>query len=753
MFSQKYSLSAILPDASSRWVAGVYVVLGLVLWPIPVFNILHVESAAIIAFVAFFASAHVAHAGFSRDEGVFAVIVRQWILLVIPWIMLTVSLLWAANCGYWVGVGFYFLFPCVSVVLTAALMRLVMALHPTSSLYWFYLVGLMVTVGGVIYDIGLHPQFYVYNHVFGGVLGPIYDEELAIRTGLYIFRLLTLIWAAFFLELARTLLDEGRSLRKWRVVVLGFLIILIYANSARLGINTTKEHLQKELGGHIVTEHVDIYFDPTSLTTQEQKRLAAYHAYRYDWLAAQLGIDGPAQRIQSFIYPDPNTKAKLTGARYTNVAPVWLETPQIHVLQSAVPSVLTHELAHSFSMVFGLPVINASLFVGLVEGFAEAIEPPDGGPEHHAQVWANAIAQSPLGEHPDVASRMKQSLSPFGFWTGRGSVSYTTTASFVQYLLDVYGMDAFTEAYPLGDFEQAYGQSASALADAWESYLSNQTYLSRAAGPVSAQRFARPSLFEQRCPHYVPRYRRKYRDAVHAWQNADTVGTLFALEEALETYPTYPAALDFWGWIQLQQRKPQEVIARFESLSIDVSQHALGFIYGDALVLAGQSDKAKTIFRTIRIGANASVARTARAWIREALVTRPEITSIRYVQGSTAEKANKIAQLRNQSPELQRIRAEYLLVANEYEAALAALRTMRTPSDTLTVGLQRLLRWHRQQMTVRAYEGLQRYEDASAVYVSSAQSARRLGHDDLANWFADQAIWMQWRAAHDHEEF
>ena len=59
----------------------------------------------------------------------------------------------------------------------------------------FCLIGGAIVLFAPLYDLGLHPQFYVYNHVFGGVLGPIYDEELALRPGLFWFRGLTLLWA------------------------------------------------------------------------------------------------------------------------------------------------------------------------------------------------------------------------------------------------------------------------------------------------------------------------------------------------------------------------------------------------------------------------------------------------------------------------------------------------------------------------------------------------------------------------------
>ena len=62
--------------------------------------------------------------------------------------------------------------------------------------------------------------------------------------------------------------------------------------------------------------------------------MAEDHEFRYAQLARQLEIDGP-ERIASYLYPNVVTKARLTGARTTNVAPVWLRRPQVHVLLTA----------------------------------------------------------------------------------------------------------------------------------------------------------------------------------------------------------------------------------------------------------------------------------------------------------------------------------------------------------------------------------------------------------------------------------
>ncbi|PSQ88108.1 MAG: hypothetical protein BRD30_07725 [Bacteroidetes bacterium QH_2_63_10] len=99
-----------------------------------------------------------------------------------------------------------------------------------------------------------------------------------------------------------------------------------------------------------------------------------------------------------------------------------------------------------------------------------------------------------------IASR----LSPWGFWSGRGAVSYATMGSFVRYLMDTYGPEAVKRVYARGNFEAVYGRSLASLAAAWAETLRTRSFVSRGAHDVVGRRFTQPSLFETACPHYVP---------------------------------------------------------------------------------------------------------------------------------------------------------------------------------------------------------------------------------------------------------
>ncbi|MDX1547500.1 MAG: hypothetical protein R3247_10955, partial [Rhodothermales bacterium] len=556
---------------TTRVVLLVYAALCAVLWLVPLLNRLHAESAAVVAAVAFFAAGLAALQAFRRGGALWRVLARQEAALLVPWAMLTVAALWAPNCAYGQGLLFFLLYAPVSVALAVGGAYALSATPWTRQGVLFVGIGLAVMGLGPLYDLGLHPQFYTYNHVFGGVLGPIYDEELVVRPGLLAFRGLTLLWALLLVLVGRRLREGGPgrtgapALPPYLIPGAGLAIGLVYLFAAPLGINTPAWYVQRTLGGHLATEHFDLYYDPASVSEAALQRLAEDHEYRYAQLAERLGVAVPA-RIASYLYPDAETKGRLTGARTTNVAPVWLRRPQTHVLLDAYGRVFAHELAHVFSREFGMPILRASPAVGLVEGLAVALEPPDGLPTPHEQVAAALGQRMGLGRASlaeDVAAR----LSPLGFWTGRGAVSYTTLGSFVRYLLDAYGPARLRRLYATADFEAVYGRPVEALAAEWEAFLRALPVVDRAAGALVQRRFAVPSLFERRCPHHVPRPVRRYRAAAAALAEGDTTGAVAPLYAALAEAPAYEPALVLWARLRLAGGAPAEVIARLDTMA------------------------------------------------------------------------------------------------------------------------------------------------------------------------------------------
>jgi hypothetical protein len=665
----------------NRVVLVVYAVLGLSFWPLPLLNRLHAESVAVVAVVAFFVAGRAALAAFQKGAAFEVQLAVQLAALGVPWALLTATLLWAPNCDYLRGLLLYGLFPGVSVVLAVGLAWAIHALPLRWKGAVHVGVGVFMLLGGVVWDLGFHPQFYVYNHIFGGYLGPIYDEELTLRPGLFVFRALTLLWATGFwlVGQSRQVASQDKPGVYRCLGVVTLLMGLVYGFSVPLGINTSYARLQQVLGSVYRTAHFDLYYDAAVLRPEAVRFLAEDHEYRYVRLSEQLAVEGPP-RIESYLYPDPETRARLTGARYTNVAPVWLARPQVHVLVEAYDAVFAHELVHVFSRAFGLPVLRASWSVGLVEGLAVALEPPDGRPTPHEQVVSAALAEAPA-DSLALASDLAARLSPLGFWTGRGAVSYTTMGSFVRYLLDAYGPEALKQVYARGDFAAVYGKSVAVLAGEWQAYLLRQPVVARAAVDLATRRFAVPSLFERDCPHHVPPWQRAWRQAEEALVGADTLRALRLLERSLEALPVYPPALDTWARLGLAQGKPAAVLARLDTLRPDFRTPVLDLRLGDAWAMQGQASPAEARYAAV-LQALPLYAGEEQAvlWLRTSLARSPAVVRILASGDSAAVQARRLAAL-SDPPEAARWMLALRLAADgQYESAAHRLRSTAVPA-------------------------------------------------------------------------
>ncbi len=661
----------------------VYAALCVGLWPLPLLGLLHAESAAVVAGIGFFASGLAALALFRRGMALGPVLVRLGALLAVPWGLLTLSLLWRPNCGYGQGLLLFLTFAVPSVALAVALAFWLDAAGVRWRRTAFVLIGLGVAVLPVLYDLGLHPQVYTYNHVWGGVLGPVYDEELAVRPGLFFFRGLTLWWAVWLVLLGRRagVRRDGRGReeagvhpRGWALLGVSAVIALTYAAAPWLGINTPGWVLKQELGGHLATERFDIHYDPEETTPAELTVIADAHRYRYHQLREALGVDVPV-RTTTYLYPDAATKAALTGARQTSVVPVWLPTPQVHLLEAAFEGSFAHELAHVVSREFGMPVLRASPAVGLVEGLAAALEPPEGLPPLHDQVAAGLLRADSLGVYPDgLAAAVAAQLSPFGFWTGRGAVSYTTMGSFVRYLLDAYGPAPLRRAYATADFEGVYGKPASALAAEWEAFIRDQVPDAEAER-VAGARFSRASLFERRCPHWIPPAARHARAGEEALRDADAEAASAAFAAALRADSTYGPALAGWARLALARGEEEGVIERLKR-----ARPTLGVAgtlrLGDAHRLGGDAAEADSAYGELADAANLSRSFRAAVALRREL--SPE--ALRVLLAVEPPEA-RAARLEGMGPEAAALAALLWMEAGGADRALATLE--RAPTAAL----------------------------------------------------------------------
>ena len=530
------------------WAGIAYGLVCLGLWPVPVFGVLHAESSAVVAGASFFIAGLASVSAFRRGERPARVLRRQLALLVVPWALLTVSLLWRPNCAYVTGLGLFLTLVPPSTVLAVGLAYAVTGARwrwPRAALVG---IGLVVAVGGVVADLGFHPQLFTYNHVFGGVLGPIYDEELAVRPGLFAFRALTLLWAAGLVLVGRAVRARGVARRRHLHVAAAVSVAIggAYLLSVPLGFQQSHASLARSLGAASQRGAFEIHYDSVAVTPVALARIEDELAFRHHQLTARLGI-APSQPIRVYLYPDPDAKGRLIGSRTTSVVPVWLPSPQIHMLADEVERSAAHELVHVFAREFGMPGLRASPAVGLVEGLAVALEPPDGLPPPTDLVLAAQSGGLDAGGlATDPADVAEATLSPLGFWTARAGVAYTTSGAFVSWLLDAYGAAPFREAYRTGDVAGAYGRPVRQLAEAWARSLDGQRATPQGV-ELAASLLTRRSLFERACPHHVPAFVRDARDGLEALEAGRYREALAAYRRAIDAEPAYEPAVVGWA--------------------------------------------------------------------------------------------------------------------------------------------------------------------------------------------------------------
>jgi hypothetical protein len=730
---------------AERVAALVYAAIAVGMWPSPLFGLLHVESAAVVAGAGFFLTGLTALAGFRVGRRPPEVLAHALALLVVPWALLTLTLIWRANCGYAQGLALFLLFAVPSVALAVGLAWMIGGAAMRRPRAAFVALGLVAAVVPVVLDLGFHPQFYTYNPVWGGVLGPIYDEELALRPGLFAHRARTLLWAAWLLA-AGTSLRQRRSAHaaSRRSATTGAVLALAlgttYLLAPRMGIVTTPGVIDGRLIGRVVDGPFVLRFDTRTLSPYEVRFIGETLRYRYARYESVLGVS-PTGPVYVYLYPDADTRAELSGARHTSVTPVWLRRPQMHLLQqAATPDGLAHELAHVFAREFGMPFLRASPAVGLVEGLAVALEPPAGLPAPAEQVAAAAAldprAVGRLGDGP--AAAVTGAMDPVGFWTGRGAVSYTTAGAFVDWLLRRFGAVPLREAYRTGRIGDAYDRPANVLAADWAREI-EQTPVSADARALAAWRFAQPSLLERRCPHHVPREVRLVRDAGRALAAGDGEGALRIYERALEIAPAYLPALVSWGRTALGTGAALVgVTARLEAAAADTVDASLLALIGDARRMAGDDAGARRAYHAAGAALPAFDHETrASLALRAGIPT--EALQIVHAIGDPAQSARALEMIAGTAPAVWPFAAAKWLDAGDPSRARAAMRAFPAPANPMLAGARLAWRAHFARLAGLPAEAAREAASAEAAYLAAAAPALALEQADRAaeaRWLA-----------------
>lgn len=407
----------------------------------------------------------------------------------------------ASSCSPTLGLGWYLVLPLPTLALSAATGLLLGFLAPGR---WqaggLYLLVLAISLGTSLRPLWKGPQVFFYDHFFGHLPGPLYDELVRIEPQLGIFRLLTLAWAGLALGgaiLARRRFQAGTDGPLLQPLALCTLALLAvhwgHGNRHELGFERSNASVEARLGGRLEGARCRLIY-PREISKTEAERLLLQCERRMEELDEFFGTE--SGRVQVFLHRSPEEKARLVGASRTQFAKPWLA--QVHIDRRGFPHpVLDHELAHVVTSQLGRrPFGVAASFYGLlplpglIEGAAVAADWPGGELSVHEQ----ARAMRDLGLAPDLP----KILHAFGFWTQPAARAYTYAGSFIRWLIETKGAEAFATAYRSGDFEAAYGLPLASLTQEWEAHLDGLE-LSPEARALAEARFRRPSLFKESC--------------------------------------------------------------------------------------------------------------------------------------------------------------------------------------------------------------------------------------------------------------
>ncbi len=519
------------------------------------------------------------------------------------------------------GMGFWLLLPVPGVFLGYAMGRLFRfwGLPYRKTLTMALLVA--IAAGGLIAEFLNFPQVYFFNHVWGYWPGPIYDETVKLTESVFAFRGLTLCWVLLIWSIPS--LNEEKTSR-WIAALSAIILMTGYTRLAESGIISPPRHLQERLGSSMETEHFRIFYDDRYYTDEEIALIALEQEFYLQQISSRLNLSGLSSGVESYLYGHPWQKKKMVGAKFTSYVPVWLEQDQLHIAKQQIDGSLKHELVHVLSKQFGNRLFNASTSIGLVEGLAVALAPAGSGKTTIDQIVAS---EKPLPS----AGEMKGALSPLGFYGGRSAVNYTTTGSFVKYLLDHYPVGSFKEAYRSGDVGGSYSESFEKLVEGWRQSLDTVRVDSVDRG-IAERLFAMPSLFEQECPHIMSDFgealdRYRFYLAEH-----DTVRALGHIDEAMKIRPGNLFVKSEWAFRHLKEGRAGEV--RSNAALSDTSAD-LQLLYADGYALGDNETMAKAhLGRALQLVAGEKSA----GGLEEALATRLDSTQWRYYLDLTYRK-------------------------------------------------------------------------------------------------------------------
>jgi tetratricopeptide (TPR) repeat protein len=636
----------------------------------------------------------------------------QLVLLVIPFLISLVNVIFVKNCSIGDGMVLYVLIVVPGVLFSVALAMVVGIVFER----WrktIFTVSYILVLLHILLITFLRPQIFAFNPILGFFPGFTYDETLHVTQRLLIYRLATvaasgcLVTAAVWIWHIRFRSKECKDASQQsfpfvEIIILALLVpivLVVISFSDRLGFSSSKQYIRQKLVGNYTTEHFEIIYSAGSVKREKIEQLGRLHEFYYDQISHSLNVRSQ-ERIVSFLYSSPEAKGKLIGAGPTNISKPWLR--QIHINLANVDAVLKHEMVHILAGEFGWSPLKISRNSGLVEGIAVAV-----GDDvwYDEPLHRSAALVFAAGITPD----MKSIFSLSGFAQAYAGVSYTLAGSFCKFLIDSFGVEKFKQLYATGDFFQTYRCDFLLLLSDWREMIRSQQLT--ANDSVKARYFfRRSSIFGKECAHVIANINSESKDLL---SQREFEKAYVSVEKSLSLSKT-PQAVFQKSAALFELRRFKEVAlfctAQFHDTTISPLLLPLHIQLGDAYWAMDSLNKANREYETLagfHLGAGYDEACALRL---ESMKNDRERGQLQVYFTRSMEDTNRIEWLsRLSSPLAQYLLARELAGKEKYREACSILENMGSSNP-------KSLEFFYFQRLGRVYFSMQEWKKAGTLF-------------------------------------
>jgi hypothetical protein len=454
--------------------------------------------------------------------------------------VLALAGLFGVRCDPLVGGAFALLGPGISLPLAALAGAFVGASGLSPALATSVAAALpFVDIARTLWQFFTTPGIFSFGHFYGYFAGTLYDRHAEIPAAWLRHRALSLCIGIGLacalgalrnrglnrLQLARCRRAPGASIVAATCAVA---LLATAPHGAALGFHSDAQFIEASLGRIIRTPRCRAVL-PRELDAHEAMRLAEDCELRISQIETRLGIHEPGP-ITAYFFRSIEEKRALMGAYRVYIAKPWRR--EIYVQLAGFPHpVLGHELAHVVLRslargVFGVPGRLFGLLPEptLVEGAAVAMDPAPSEELTPHELAAAAVSLR-------VAPALHELLGP-RFLARNQALAYTLAGSFLSFLHSRYGNPTFHRIYAGASYEDAVGKSLDALEGEWRAFLVERGATAEAITQAE-QRFERPGVLSEVCPHDVDAAEAELASAIQASDQVKVVeaaGAVLAID-------------------------------------------------------------------------------------------------------------------------------------------------------------------------------------------------------------------------------